>query len=267
MLSRFLPALVALVGLTNCFHYQDSEPYNHLLSNLYRLAELEPAEDVYEPIKGLDNRDAGWPDVAYTDILNEAQLRDQEYEPQNPLYGYQYVSGGAGEGEQHLSPTGELKNKQEVKTDKVLPAYCNPPNPCPVGYTEKDGCVENFENTADSNREFNAKQECACDAEHMYKCPKGSKQINTKSGEEPSPDVNELNKVMEQLGELDDPDSAFLHPYTNGEKRHSRVAKKSPIRISKRSGMDNFVAEGMGNPYFMGARFHQVAKKSPTYLG
>lgn len=67
--------------------------------------------------------------------------------------------------------------------------------------------MENFENTADNNREFNAKQECACDAEHMYKCPKGSKQINTKSGEEPSPDVNELNKVMEQLGELDDPDS------------------------------------------------------------
>lgn len=93
MLSRLVPALVALVGLTNCFQYQDPDPYNHLLSNLYRLAELEPVEDVYEPIKGLDNRDAGWPDVAYTDILNEAQLRDQEYEPQNPLYGYQYVSG------------------------------------------------------------------------------------------------------------------------------------------------------------------------------
>ena len=23
----------------------------------------------------------------------------------------------------------------ESKTDGVLPAYCNPPNPCPIGYT------------------------------------------------------------------------------------------------------------------------------------
>lgn len=28
-----------------------------------------------------------------------------------------------------------MKNKQEVKTESTLPAYCNPPNPCPVGYT------------------------------------------------------------------------------------------------------------------------------------
>ncbi|KAJ8931326.1 hypothetical protein NQ314_015772 [Rhamnusium bicolor] len=45
-----------------------------------------------------------------------------------------YVSGGAGEGNQLLRPEG-LKNKQEVKTDSTLPAYCNPPNPCPVGYS------------------------------------------------------------------------------------------------------------------------------------
>lgn len=28
-----------------------------------------------------------------------------------------------------------MKAKQEMKTDATLPAYCNPPNPCPVGYT------------------------------------------------------------------------------------------------------------------------------------
>ncbi|KAH6919898.1 hypothetical protein HPB50_029114 [Hyalomma asiaticum] len=42
---------------------------------------------------------------------------------------------GAGEGFQRLKPDGIAKNVQVVKTDAVLPAYCNPPNPCPKGYT------------------------------------------------------------------------------------------------------------------------------------
>lgn len=45
--------------------------------------------------------------------------------------------GGAGEGRQHLSPGGEIPNKPEVKTDEELPSYCNPPNPCPLGYEGK----------------------------------------------------------------------------------------------------------------------------------
>lgn len=45
--------------------------------------------------------------------------------------------GGAGEGKQYLSPSGNIVNKQEVKTDAVLPAYCDPPNPCPPGFTSK----------------------------------------------------------------------------------------------------------------------------------
>lgn len=45
--------------------------------------------------------------------------------------------GGAGEGIQTLNPENPVRNKNEVKTDATLPAYCNPPNPCPVGYTGK----------------------------------------------------------------------------------------------------------------------------------
>lgn len=54
----------------------------------------------------------------------------------SPLWGQQYVSGGAGEGQQRLKPDGSAMNHQQVKTDN-LPAYCNPPNPCPVGLTGK----------------------------------------------------------------------------------------------------------------------------------
>lgn len=54
------------------------------------------------------------------------------------LYSCSYhFPGGAGEGEQRLKPDGAAKNLNQVKTDASLPAYCNPPNPCPIGYTSK----------------------------------------------------------------------------------------------------------------------------------
>lgn len=90
-------------------------------------------------------------------------LRDQEYLQQNSLWGHQYVSGGAGEGPHRLKP--------QVKTDASLPAYCNPPNPCPVGMSQEQGCIEEFENTASFSREYQASQDCMCDAEHMFECP------------------------------------------------------------------------------------------------
>ncbi len=62
------------------------------------------------------------------------------------------------------------KAQAEVKTDAVLPAYCNPPNPCPVGFTAEDGCIETFENTAAFSRAYQASQDCMCDTEHMFDC-------------------------------------------------------------------------------------------------
>lgn len=75
------------------------------------------------------------------DTLGETNLhpslRDQEFLEHSSLWGNQFMSGGAGEGKQLLKPEGSLKNRQEVKTDATLPAYCNPPNPCPLGYSGK----------------------------------------------------------------------------------------------------------------------------------
>ncbi|CAB4064815.1 unnamed protein product [Lepeophtheirus salmonis] len=53
----------------------------------------------------------------------------------------------------------------------VLPAYCDPPNPCPIGYTSNDGCIEDFENSSDYSRNFQYTQNCLCDSEHMFNCP------------------------------------------------------------------------------------------------
>lgn len=110
--------------------------------------------------KGLDNEQLDY------DALLEGNpspsLRDQEYLQHNTLWGHQYVSGGAGEGPHRLKP--------QIKTDASLPAYCNPPNPCPVGFSEDQGCLETFENSASFSREYQANQDCMCDAEHMFEC-------------------------------------------------------------------------------------------------
>lgn len=91
-------------------------------------------------------------------------LRDQEYSQHSTLWGHHYISGGSGKN--NASP---YFNAQ-VKSDATLPAYCNPPNPCPVGYTEEQGCLASFENTAAFSRDFQAAQECMCDGEHMFDC-------------------------------------------------------------------------------------------------
>uniref|UniRef100_A0A914HI48 Neuroendocrine protein 7B2 n=1 Tax=Globodera rostochiensis TaxID=31243 RepID=A0A914HI48_GLORO len=81
------------------------------------------------------------------------------------------ILGGAGEGVQQLGPEGPFEQRQQVKSDNVLPAYCEPPNPCPIGYDEKDGCTEQFENTAEFSRSYQGQQQCLCDQEHMFNCP------------------------------------------------------------------------------------------------
>merc|ERR1712110_1356111 len=67
---------------------------------------------------------------------------------------------------QQNQPQGHLKGG-------VLPAYCDPPNPCPKGYTAEDGCieVEEFDNEAEFSRNYQAAQSCMCDSEHMFTCP------------------------------------------------------------------------------------------------
>ena len=61
--------------------------------------------------------------------------------------------------------------KAPANPTSMLPAYCDPPNPCPIGYTSADGCIEDFENTSEFSRRYQAGQKCICDTEHMFDCP------------------------------------------------------------------------------------------------
>merc|ERR1712080_747464 len=71
--------------------------------------------------------------------------------------------------------------------NSMLPAYCDPPNPCPHGYTSKDGRLEVFENTAEFSRQHQAGQECMCDTEHMFNCPDNTVNNMFKKQEEADP--------------------------------------------------------------------------------
>ncbi|MFH4983478.1 hypothetical protein AB6A40_010187 [Gnathostoma spinigerum] len=106
----------------------------------------------------------------YSDFI-ELMSRDIEALPDAISTGHKFMTGGAGEGDQKLRPESPFEERQQVKSDNVLPAYCNPPNPCPIGYTADDGCLEEFDNTAAFSRDYQQAQECICDQEHMFDCP------------------------------------------------------------------------------------------------
>lgn len=108
-----------------------------------------------------------FPDSQFIDLIS----RDIESFPGPLAFGQKYITGGAGEGLQQLKPEDDFEEREQVKSDNVLPAYCDPPNPCPVGKTSEDGCLEEFENSAEFSRNYQAQQQCLCDQEHMFNCP------------------------------------------------------------------------------------------------
>jgi len=132
------------------------------------------------------------PDVD-DDQLTSIYARDMEREPAPFAFGEKYMTGGAGEGMQMLGD-GQFQYRQQVKSDSMLPAYCNPPNPCPKGYSESDhGCTEQFENTAEFSKSYQEAQNCICDQEHMRSCP-----VSRKDAIDNVPaDVDELSSAIE----------------------------------------------------------------------
>jgi len=100
----------------------------------------------------------------------------------------------------------------------VLPAYCDPPNPCPLGYTNSDGCIEGFENTSEFSRRYQSTQNCICDTEHMFNCPSQSSNADESQS---SPSFKEAIRAANEEGFLADMDN----PYLTGEKLHVAAKK------------------------------------------
>ncbi|CAJ0937010.1 unnamed protein product, partial [Mesorhabditis belari] len=161
--------------------------------------------------------------------------RDAENVPGPIAFGAKYMTGGAGEGQQQLKNDEGFKERQDVKSDNVLPAYCEPPNPCPVGFTSSDGCLEEFENSAEFSREYQAQQQCLCDQEHMFNCA-------TKSADEAQ---EALQDILDNSG---------LHKTMMAKKYHESINEEP--RRRKRS-----VPAHKINPYLQGEPLRSVQKK------
>lgn len=158
----------------------DADPYNYFGSDVNE-PNMEPMairSQQPSPFRSL-NLDAN----SNTDSMSEKltmktlkpTIRDQEsIQHSSSLWGHQHMTGGAGEGDQFLKPDGSLSNVQVIKSDAILPAYCDPPNPCPLGMDPSMyDCinVDTFTNSAAFSREYQNSQDCMCDAEHMFDCP------------------------------------------------------------------------------------------------
>nr|CAX74242.1 Neuroendocrine 7B2 precursor [Schistosoma japonicum] len=205
-------------------------------------------------------------------VLNQPSLteRRNEIAYQNPLWGEHKVTGGSSEtgqwidyallgaGAQDLldneSSVDNFNLSNEIESFHIeskvdnLPAYCDPPNPCPLNYKSHDlpsPCDHGIEDTIEFNRNWIIRKmengECSCDNEHMDSCPIESNENGDKN-----------NFVSAQKA---DRKPYWVNPYLRGESRKRLVAKK---RV-KRSHVYHY------NPYLMGSVHKTAVKKIGPY--
>ncbi|XP_067414141.1 neuroendocrine protein 7B2 isoform X2 [Emydura macquarii macquarii] len=140
------------------------------------------------------------------------------------LVGPQSIEGGAHEGLQHLGPYGNIPNIVAELTGDNIPkdfsedqGYPDPPNPCPVGKTADDGCLENTPDTAEFSREYQLHQHLF-DPEHDY------------------PGLGKWNKnlLFEKMkgGPKRRKRVISVNPYLQGQRLDNVVAKKSVPHFS-----------------------------------
>nr|CAG4643495.1 EOG090X0DEG [Ilyocryptus agilis] len=151
--------------------------------------------------------------IVYEDLANPSIFsNDQESEPNDFLLSSCFIAGSIDEDVKVTSAPSS--GSSSGKNENVLPAYCNPPNPCPIGYTAaEDGCLEEFENTAAFSREYQAAQDCMCDSEHMFDCPASSLNNNSKSSKN-HPTASMVDTALRKIIS----DFQNENPYLQGDK-------------------------------------------------
>lgn len=187
------------------------------------------------------------------------------------LVGHQYMQGGAGEGKQLLGPDGTFENVQVIKTDHAVPSYCDPPNPCPLGFTSEDGCLENFVNSASFSREYQAKQQCSCDNEHsLFNC--ASPVSTMKNQIYSSSDKNHQDTDEDKFNEFTPPTSSSssyssdLNINDRQQNKLDTLARTIQNRFGGLESVRNIIEkhkEEMANNNNQDVHLSRVAKKAP----
>jgi len=191
------------------------------------------------------------PSADFIDLIS----RDSEalIHPAIP-FGHKFITGGAGEGYQRLRPEDSFEHREQVKSDNVLPAYCEPPNPCPLGYSADDGCLLEFENTADFSRNYQGQQQCLCDEEHMFNCPSKSSRAEYEEDLEAMLEKNGLHKslIAKKFHET--------RPLEPRRKKRSALEHAEPRHHRPRNPYPS-------NPYMAGEPLRSVSKKDGKHVG
>jgi len=251
-------------GFGDRFHFSPENPSKVALNGY---------KDLFNDYNLLSDSDlAEWNDNIIIDERSQLESRDREFLSEHSANseGFQYISGGAGEGDQHLKPEGSLKNQQNVKSDDSLPFYCHPPNPCPSGYRSNDGCYEFIEDNAEEQKywieQMQLRGMCACDEEHMFNCPRNV--VDSSSQAQKIIIDNKLNDAINNFLDVENKEN----PWVKGDKRRSLAAKKSPIvkRDVNYQAIDNELdrlhnKQLLQNPFMEGKQLPIYAKKMSLY--
>lgn len=72
-----------------------------------------------------------------TPLNPKTSIRDQEYLQHSTLWSHQQPLNNYKPNDRHNAKQVSKNKAKDGKTESQLPAYCTPPNPCPVGYTSE----------------------------------------------------------------------------------------------------------------------------------
>lgn len=191
----------------------------------------------------------------------ESSRRDGEEQFENNLSGPHVLLGGndrlfldrllqeQGDGDDSASNQLATENestqliKNAGKSDQDLPAYCNPPNPCPIGVDMRHltaPCDIGIQNTKEFNRDWIWQKmmdgECDCDTKHMTKCPSTrQKQAQQQDSDEGSQfeDLSEekRNNMHMTVVKKDGKRGGAGNPYLSGISKRSIVKKADPMNL------------------------------------
>jgi len=173
------------------------ESYKSQILNEFNSMDAYPTDNRYDGPVSQDYQYQNYPD--YEELLSEklsvpTRSDDSLMSAASP----KVSTGQAG---------AESQDNQGFRSNTMLPAYCDPPNPCPIGYTTADGCIEDFENSSEFSRGYQSRQKCICDTEHMFDCP----EENAHRGAD---DIAAVNIMAELPGLVPDANN----PYLGGQK-------------------------------------------------
>jgi len=225
--------VVALIAAV-VFNFGGQPPASLFLGTLAKEAETLAEFFAQQPVL---------PSADFIDLIS----RDSEALIHPPIpFGHKFITGGAGEGDQQLRPEDTFEHREQIKSDNVLPAYCEPPNPCPLGFGPEDGCMEEFDNTAEFSRNYQAQQQCLCDEEHMFNCPSKTTRAEYEEDLEAMLEKNGLHKslIAKKFHET--------RPLEPRRKKRSALEKAEPRRHR----------QPHPNPYLAGPPILSVAKKN-----